>query len=143
MIKVQSLETELPTINFIHDVYMLLLEQDYQEKAGVRERYKEYKNTTMYESLTSDVTTPNSLTQPSSTYPSFAMRGPPLPIAHNGSIYPSYNSANSSALQVMTARGVYGQVVISYQRYDTMTTCVVVFSINVLMTCVVTDLCGL
>ena len=98
MIKVQSLEATLPTINFIHDVYMSLLEQDHQEGAGVRARYKEYKNTTMYESLTSNITTPNSLTQPISTHPSFAIRAPPPLTAHDGSIYPSYNSANCSAL---------------------------------------------
>ena len=40
------------------------------------------------------------------------------PTAHDGSTHPNYNSANSSALQVTTARGAYGRVVISYLRYD-------------------------
>ena len=46
MIKAQSLEATLPTINFIHDVYMSLLEQDHQEGAGVQERYEMYENAT-------------------------------------------------------------------------------------------------
>ena len=49
MIKAQSLEATLPTINFIHDVYMSLLEQDHQEGAGVREPYKMYE---MYKNAT-------------------------------------------------------------------------------------------
>ena len=51
MIKARSLEATLPTLNFIHDVYMSLLEQDHQEGAGVQERYEVYKNTTMYENV--------------------------------------------------------------------------------------------
>ena len=46
------------------------------------------------------------------------MRAPPPPTAHNGSIHLSYNSANSSALQVTTACGAYERAVISYQRYE-------------------------
>ena len=53
----------------------------------------------------------------SSTLPSFAMKTSLPPTAHEDSIHPSYNSANSSALQVTTAHGAYGRVVISYQRY--------------------------
>ena len=52
MIKARSLEATLPTINFIHDVYMSLLEQDHQEGAGVRERYEMYKNTATYKNAT-------------------------------------------------------------------------------------------
>ena len=52
MIKTQSLEVTLQTINFIHDVYMSLLEQNHQEGVGVREYYEVYKNTTMYENVT-------------------------------------------------------------------------------------------
>ena len=52
MIKAQSLEATLPTINFIHDVYMSLLEQNHQEEVGVRGHYEVYKNTTMYENIT-------------------------------------------------------------------------------------------
>ena len=44
MIKAQSLKATLPTIIFIHNVYVSLQEQDYQEGAGVRERYEVYKN---------------------------------------------------------------------------------------------------
>ena len=45
------------------------------------------------------------------------MRAPPPPIAHEGLIHPSYNSTNSSALQVTTVCGAYRRVVIDYQRY--------------------------
>ena len=51
MIKARSLEVTLPTINFIYDVYMSLLKQDYQEGTGIRECYEVYKNTTMYENI--------------------------------------------------------------------------------------------
>ena len=44
MIKAQSLEATLPTIIFIHNIYVSLQEQDHQEGAGVRKRYKVYKN---------------------------------------------------------------------------------------------------
>ena len=37
MLKKQSLETTLPAIIVIQDVYMSLLEQDHQGEAGVRE----------------------------------------------------------------------------------------------------------
>ena len=46
------------------------------------------------------------------------MRAPPPPTVYNDSIHLSYNSTNSSALQVTTARGAYGRVVISYQQYE-------------------------
>ena len=111
------------------------------------------------------------MTQSSSTLPSFAMRAPPPPTAHEGSIHLSYNSANYSALQATTARDAYGRVVISYQRYEynddlserlpvinnttnlseglpiindtsAKITCMVVLSINALMTYVAYDLCG-
>ena len=52
MIKTQSLKATLLTINFIHDVYMSLLEQDHQEGVDVQKRYEVYKNT-MYENNTS------------------------------------------------------------------------------------------
>ena len=86
-------------------------------------------------------------------------RAPPPPTAHDSSTYPSYNRANSSAFQATTARGAYGWVVASYQRYEynddlneglpvinntsAKMTCVVVLSINALMTCVVAGLFGL
>ena len=59
----------------------------------------------------------------------------------------TYDRANSSALQATAARGAYGQVVINNAKSvinDTniKMTCVVVLSINALMTCVVNDLCG-
>ena len=93
----------------------------HQKGVGVQEYYKVqelYKVRERYKCSTSDVTTPDSLTQPSSTLPSFAMKALPLPTAHEGSIHLSYNSANSSTFQVTTARDAYGQVVISYQRYE-------------------------
>ena len=64
MIKARSLEATLPTINFIHDVYMSLLEQDHQEGADVQLRcvQEHYYVQERYENLTSDVTTPDSLT---------------------------------------------------------------------------------
>ena len=49
MIKIQSLETTLPAIIFIYDVFMSLLEQDYQKEAGLREPYKMYKIYEIYE----------------------------------------------------------------------------------------------
>ena len=49
MIKAQNLEATLPAIIFIHDVYVSLQEQDYQEGAGVRECYETYKNETQLE----------------------------------------------------------------------------------------------
>ena len=52
MIKTRSLEATLPIINFIHDVYMSLIEHDYQEGAVIQERYEEYKNTTIYKNIT-------------------------------------------------------------------------------------------
>ena len=58
------------------------------------------------------------MTQPSSTLPNFAIRAPSPPIAHKNSIHLSYNNANSSTLQVTTAHGAYGRVVISYQQYE-------------------------
>ena len=73
---------------------------------GVQEYYYIQEH---YKSSTSDVTTPNSLTQPSSTLSSFAIRAPPPPTTYDGSIYLSYNSANSSALQATTSRGVHKQ----------------------------------
>ena len=53
----------------------------------------------------------------------------------------TYDRANSSALQAMAARGAHGRIVIN----DTSAkmTCVIVLSINALMTCVVAGLCGL
>ena len=36
----------LPAIIITHDVYMLKLEQDHQEEAGVQESYKMYENAT-------------------------------------------------------------------------------------------------
>ena len=87
------------------------------------------------------------------------MRAPPPPTAHKGLIHPSYNSANSSALQVTTASGAYRRVVISYQRYEyndnlseglsviNDTTNLseglpVINDTSAKMTCVVDDLCG-
>ena len=52
MIKAQSLEATLPTIIFIHDVYILLLEQDHKEKAGVQKPYNIYK---MYKNATNTI----------------------------------------------------------------------------------------
>ena len=78
--------------------------QSVQERYYVREHY---------ESSTADVTTPGSLTQLSSTLPSFAMRAPPPPTAHDGSTYPSYMSANSSILQATAARGAHRRVVVN------------------------------
>ena len=49
MIKARSLKATLPAIIFIHDVYVSLQEQDYQEGAGVRERYETYKYETQLE----------------------------------------------------------------------------------------------
>ena len=83
------------------------------------------------------------------------------PTAHDGSTYPSYDSANSSALQATAARGAHGRVVVNdaksgindktnlseglpvINNTSAKMTCVVVFSINALMTHVVAGLCGL
>ena len=73
----------------------------------------------------------------------------------------TYDRANSSALQATTARGAHGRVVVNDAKsvINDMTnlseglpiindtsakiTCMIVFSINALMTCVVADLYGL
>ena len=75
-----------------------------------------YKNKTP--SSTSVVMTPNSLCQLSSTPLSLAMRAPSLPTTHNGSTHPSYNSANSSALQATVTCGARGRAILN----DTMKT---------------------
>ena len=115
-IKGRSLNATLPTIIIIYYIYVTAgagplgrggctrTLRGVQEHYYVRERY---------ESSTSDVTTPDSL-----TLPSLVMRAPPPPTAHDGSTYLSYDSSNSSALQATTARGAYGGVGASYQRYD-------------------------
>ena len=82
-------------------------------------------------------------------------------MAHNGSTYLSYNSANSSVLQATATCGAHGRVVVNDAKSvinnktnlseglpvinDTSAkmTCVVVLSINTLKTCVVAGLCGL
>ena len=86
-------------IIFIYDVYMSLLEQDHQEKTGVQEPYKMYENTTRciktllfcyvqerYKNATQlefefklNITTPNSSTYLSSTYPSYNIWAPTPP----------------------------------------------------------------
>ena len=89
------------------------------------------------------------------------MRAPPPLTAHNGSAYPSYDSANSSALQATAARSAHGRVVDNDAKLvikdktnlskglpvinDTSAkmTCVVILSINALMTYVLASLCGL
>ena len=70
-----------------------------QERYYIRERY---------ESSTSNVTTPDSLTQPSSTFLSFAIIAPPSPTAHNSPTYLSYGSTNLLILSAMAANGVNG-----------------------------------
>ena len=57
MINTQSLEAILQTIIFIHDVYISLLEQNHQERAGVqyvRKRFyfTMYKNTATHKNAT-------------------------------------------------------------------------------------------
>ena len=71
---------------------------------GVQEHYYTQE---WYESSTSNITTPDSLTQPSLTFLSFTMRALPPSTAYDSSIYPSYNSANSSAPQATTSHGVH------------------------------------
>ena len=41
------------------------------------------------------------------------MRAPPPLNAHDGSVYPSYDNANTSALQATAARGMYGRVIVN------------------------------
>ena len=100
--------------------------QGIQEHYYVQERYK---------SLTSDVTTPNSLTQPNLTLPSFTMKAPLPPTTHNGSIYLSYNSANSSAFQATVAWGTHGKAIVNDAQP-------VINNTNAKITGVVDDLCG-
>ena len=90
-----------------------------------------------------------------------AMRAAPPSTAHNGSTYPSYNSANSSALQATAACSAHGRVVVNNAKSvinnktnlseglpvinntSAKMTSVVVLSINALITCVFAGLCGL
>ena len=44
------------------------------------------------------------------------MRAPPLPTTYDGSSYPSYNSANSSALEATTVWGTHGRVIVNDVR---------------------------
>ena len=60
----------------------------------------------------------------------------------------TYDRANSSALQATAARGAHGRVVVNDAKSvindtNAKMTCVVVLSINALMTYVVAGLCGL
>ena len=48
MIKAPNQDATLSAIIFIHDVYMSLLEQNHQERAGIQEPYKMYKMYEMY-----------------------------------------------------------------------------------------------
>ena len=116
-IKAQNLEATLPAIIFICDVFHLSLqEQDHKKGAGVQ---KGYKNATQLEfkaSNNKESEVDGTLEAEQRLYPDQPTKTSPLTV-RNGSTHPNYNSANFSALQVITACGAYGRVVISYQRH--------------------------